>query len=247
MSDAQAPQFSLFRERASLVEKDVVRTDRAQAYFEGEGNGRVEVLRSILITYSSHHSALGYCQGMSDLLAPILVVMGGEEEAFWTFAALMKRMAPNFDSDQSGMHSQLMALRKLVALLDPPLFDYLASVECLNFFFCFRWILIHFKREFAYEDVMRLWEVLWSRHLSDHFHLYVCTAILKRHRRKIMDEQMDFDSLLKFTNDLSGRIDLDATLRDAEALCVYAGAAGVACMPQAPTEAEEGGTSPLPR
>ena len=228
------------------MEKDVVRTDRVQAHFEGEENANVDLLRSILITYSFYNFDLGYCQGMSDLLAPILVVMGEEEEAFWAFASLMERMAPNFNLDQNGMHSQLMALRKLVQLLDPPLYDYLDSVDCLNFFFCFRWILIHFKREFGYEDVMRLWEVLWSRHLSDHFHLYVCTAILKRHRRKIMDEQMEFDSLLKFTNDLSGRIDLEATLRDAEALCVYAGAAGVACMPQPPVEAEEGGTSPPP-
>ena len=44
--------------------------------------------------------------------------------------------------------------------------------------------------EFEYDNVLRLWEVLWSRYLSDHFHLYVCVAILKRHRRKIMDEQV---------------------------------------------------------
>jgi hypothetical protein len=41
-----------------------------------------------------------------------------------------------------------------------------------------------------YDNVLRLWEVLWSRYLSDHFHLYVCVAVLKRHRRKIMDEQV---------------------------------------------------------
>lgn len=29
----------------------------------------------------------------------------------------------------------------------------------LNLFFCFRWILIAFKREFKFGDVIRLWEV----------------------------------------------------------------------------------------
>lgn len=28
-----------------------------------------------------------------------------------------------------------------------------------NFYFCFRWILIHFKREFHFQEIHRLWEV----------------------------------------------------------------------------------------
>ena len=42
---------------------------------------------------------------------------------------------------------------------------------------------------------------------------------------------MDFDTLLKFINELSGHIDLDATLRDAEALCICAGENGAALIP----------------
>ncbi|CAK9185462.1 unnamed protein product [Ilex paraguariensis] len=78
---------------------------------------------------------------------------------------------------------------------------------------------------------MRLWEVLWTHYLSEHLHLYVCVAILKRYGSKIMGEQMDFDTLLKFINELSGCIDLDATLRDAEALCICAGENGAASIP----------------
>lgn len=46
-----------------------------------------------------------------------------------------------------------------------------------------------------------------------------------------MGEQMDFDTLLKFINELSGQIDLDSTLREAEALCICAGENGAACIP----------------
>ena len=52
-------------------------------------------------------------QGMSDLLSPILYIMGDEVDAFWCFAALMDRMASNFHRDQNGMHSQLLSLRKV--------------------------------------------------------------------------------------------------------------------------------------
>ncbi|XP_009593350.1 uncharacterized protein [Nicotiana tomentosiformis] len=120
---------------------------------------------------------------------------------------------------------------QLVELLDNPLHDYFKQKDCLNYFFCFRWVLIQFKREFDLEKTMRLWEVLWTHYLSEHLHLYVCVAILRRYRSKIIGEEMDFDTLLKFINELSGQIDLDATLREAEALFICAGENGEACIP----------------
>lgn len=128
------------------------------------------------------------------------------------------------------MHNQLMALRKLVELLDPQMITFLESRDGINFFFCFRWVLIQFKREFEFDQVLRLWEALWTRHLSDHLHLYVCVAVLEHYRRAIMREEMDFDGILKFCIDLSGKIDLEAALRDAEVLCLFAGQAGQECL-----------------
>ncbi|KDP30256.1 hypothetical protein JCGZ_17038 [Jatropha curcas] len=231
ISPEQAKRFTKFRERKGLVDKDVVRTDRSLPFYDGDDNPNVNVLRDILLTYSFYNFDLGYCQGTSDLLSPILFVMEDESESFWCFVALMERLGPNFNRDQSGMHSQLFALSKLVELLDSPLHNYFKQNDCLNYFFCFRWILIQFKREFEYEKTIRLWEVLWTHYLCEHLHLYACVAILKRYRNKIMGEQMDFDTLLKFINELSGHIDLDAILRDAEALCICAGENGAACVP----------------
>ncbi|KAK4746756.1 hypothetical protein SAY87_025793 [Trapa incisa] len=231
ISAEQAKRFTKFRERKGLIGKDVVRTDRSFPYYEGDDNVNINCLRDILLTYSFYNFDLGYCQGMSDLLSPILFVMEDEAESFWCFVALMERLGPNFNRDQNGMHSQLFALTKLVELLDGPLHNYFKQNDCLNYFFCFRWLLIQFKREFEYESVMCLWEVLWTHHPSEHLHLYLCVAILKRYRDKIMGEQMDFDTLLKFINGLSGQIDLNSIIRDAEALCICAGENGAASIP----------------
>ncbi|MGH0188827.1 UNVERIFIED_CONTAM: hypothetical protein FKN15_031837 [Acipenser sinensis] len=35
----------------------------------------------------------------------------------------------------------------------------LESQDSGYLYFCFRWLLIHFKREFRFQDVLRLWEV----------------------------------------------------------------------------------------
>ncbi|VAI59963.1 unnamed protein product [Triticum turgidum subsp. durum] len=174
-----------------------VRTDRSVPYYEGDDNPNVVVLRDILLTYSFYNFDLGYCQGMSDFLAPILYVMEDESEAFWCFASLMERLGGNFNRDQNGMHAQLLGLSKLVELLDPSLHNYFRQNDCLNYFFCFRWVLIQFKR----------------------------------YRLRIIGEGMDFDTLLKFINELSGQINIDRAIQDAEALCTIAGEAGADCIP----------------
>ncbi|XP_039024321.1 TBC1 domain family member 17-like isoform X1 [Hibiscus syriacus] len=231
ISPEQEKRFTKFRQRKGLIEKDVVRTDRSISFYGEDDHPNLTLLHDVLLTYSFYNFDLGYCQGMNDLLSPILFVMEDESESFWCFATLMERLGPNFNRDQNGMHSQLIALSKLVELLDGPLHEYFKQKDCLNYFICFRWILLQFKRELEFEKTMLLWEVLWTYHSSEHLHLYVCVAILKRYRGKMMEEQMEFDTLLKFINELSGRIDIDAILRDAEALCLCAGENGVSCIP----------------
>ena len=90
---------------------------------------------------------------MSDLVSPILYVLKDEALTFWCFVSLMERMEANFNTDCTGMHAQLAGLRSLVQLVDPQLYAFLDARECLNFFFCYRWLLVHFKREFAFEEV----------------------------------------------------------------------------------------------
>ncbi|KAJ0556639.1 putative Rab-GTPase-TBC domain-containing protein [Helianthus annuus] len=46
--------------------------------------------------------------------------MRDESEAFWCFVSLLERLGPNFNRDQSGMHSQLFALSKVLYLSLPP-------------------------------------------------------------------------------------------------------------------------------
>lgn len=63
--------------------------------------------------------------------------------------------------------------------------------------FCFRWVIILMKREFEFDDVMRLWEVLWTNHLSNNFLVFVCVGILHAHRSNIMAYDLGLDGLLK--------------------------------------------------
>ncbi|KAG0214916.1 GTPase activating protein, partial [Mortierella sp. GBA43] len=139
----------------------------------------------------------GYVQGMSDLLAPVFAVMGDEVMGFWAFVGLMEKTKKNFYRDQVGMQSQLETLGQMIRILDPKLYKHLEKCEALNLFFSFRWLLIWFKREFEWVDIMRLWEVLFSDHLSTQFQLFVALAILDKHRDVMMDHLQGFDEILK--------------------------------------------------
>ena len=155
-------------------------------------------MKDMLLTYNEHNRELGYVQGMSDLLAPIYAVMQDDAIAFWAFVGFMRRMSRNFVRDQSGMRAQLTTLDQLVQLLDPKLYLHLQSADSTNFFFFFRMLLVWYKREFDYPDVLRLWEVLWTDFYTDDFHLFVCLAILERHRLVIMEHLKHFDEVLKY-------------------------------------------------
>ncbi|KAI1342080.1 GTPase-activating protein GYP7 [Xylariaceae sp. FL0016] len=222
-----------WREQKNRIEKDVHRTDRTVPIFEGEDiphpdpdspfaesgtNVHMEQMKDMLLTYNEYNKDLGYVQGMSDLLAPIYAVLQDDAVAFWGFQHFMDRMERNFLRDQSGMRNQLLTLDHLVQSMDPKLYAHLEKADSTNFFFFFRMLLVWYKREFKWMDILHLWEVLWTDYMSSSFHLFVALAILEKHRDVIMTHLQHFDEVLKYVNELAGTMDLDSTLIRAEAL-----------------------------
>ncbi|KAG8217751.1 hypothetical protein J3R82DRAFT_5912 [Butyriboletus roseoflavus] len=186
---------------------------------QSPSNEHIDRMGGILLTYNFYDKDLGYVQGMSDLCAPLYVVLDAEEELiFWCFVEVMNRMGQNFLRDQSGMKKQLSTLQELISVMDPELYRHFEKTEGLNLFFCFRWVLIAFKREFPFCDVLRLWEVLWTDYYSNNFVLFVALAILESHRDMILRYLVEFDEILKYCNELSMTIELDSTLAQAEVL-----------------------------
>ncbi|KAJ5887679.1 GTPase-activating protein GYP7 [Penicillium taxi] len=231
--NSTAEEHENWKEQRNRIEKDVHRTDRTIPLFAGEDtphpdpdspfadvgtNVHLEQMKDMLLTYNEYNPDLGYVQGMSDLLAPLYAVMQDDAVAFWGFVGFMDRMEQNFLRDQSGMRSQLQALDHLVQLMDPQLYLHLQSADSTNFFFFFRMLLVWYKREFEWTDVLRLWETLWTDYFSSSFHLFIALAILEKHRDVIMDHLKHFDEVLKYINELSNTMELVPILTRAESL-----------------------------
>ncbi|CAO3616877.1 unnamed protein product [Cunninghamella blakesleeana] len=212
------------------IDKDIHRTDRTTPFYAKDDlpnpdsimntgtNANLETLKEILCAYNVYNSELGYVQGMSDLLSPLYAVIGDEALAFWAFVGFMERTKSNFRMDQSGMHRQLLTMDNLLQMMDPNLYKHFQHTDSFNLFFCFRWLLVWFKREFSWDDTLTLWEVLWTNYLTDQFHLFVALSILDQHRDVIIDYLNNFDEILKYINDLALTMDVQETLQRSEIL-----------------------------
>ncbi|XP_050540595.1 TBC1 domain family member 15 isoform X2 [Daktulosphaira vitifoliae] len=216
MSSDQMSRFNMYRDRKSLIDKDVYRTDRTLDFYAGDRNDNLVKLHNVLMTYVMYNFDLGYVQGMSDLLSPILVIMNSDEvESFWCFVGFMNRVNTNFELKQTGMKKQLNDLHYLLSTVSPELESHLKKMDSSNMYFCFRWLLVLFKREFVYSDIMQLWEVLWTDMPCSNFHLLICVAILDNERETIINENYGLTEILKHVNNLSERINLDQALTTA--------------------------------
>ncbi|XP_018111440.1 TBC1 domain family member 15 [Xenopus laevis] len=218
VSEEQEKRNSKLRDYRSLIEKDVNRTDRTNKFYEGPDNPGLNLLHDILMTYCMYDFDLGYVQGMSDLLSPVLYVMENEVDAFWCFVSYMDQMHQNFEEQMQGMKLQLVNLSTLLRLLDSGFCSYLESQDSGYLYFCFRWLLIRFKREFNFQDTLRLWEVIWTDLPCQNFHLLICCAILESEKQIIMEQHFGFNEILKHINELSMKLDVNDVLSKAEAI-----------------------------
>uniref|UniRef100_A0A672SSD0 TBC1 domain family member 15 n=1 Tax=Sinocyclocheilus grahami TaxID=75366 RepID=A0A672SSD0_SINGR len=218
VSEEQEMRNSLFRGYRSLIERDVNRTDRHNSFFSGNENPGLALLHDVLMTYCMYNFDLGYVQGMSDLLSPLLFVTQNEVESFWCLTGFMDLVHQNFEESQEAMKQQLLQLSVLLRALDPELCDYLDSQDSGSLCFCFRWLLIWFKREFSFEDILSLWEVLWTRLPCENFHLLMASSILESQKEELIGSNHDFNSILKHINELTMKLDLQSVLCGAEAI-----------------------------
>lgn len=99
---------------------------------------------------------------MSDIASPILAVMDNEAHAFICFCGIMKRLEGNFRPDGQLMSIKFQHLKLLLQYSDPEFYTYLVSKGADDLFFCYRWLLLELKREFAFDDALRMLEVTWS-------------------------------------------------------------------------------------
>ncbi|XP_035210188.1 TBC1 domain family member 16-like isoform X2 [Stegodyphus dumicola] len=200
------------------VEKDVVRTDRSHPFFAGDDNPNIEVMKNILLNYGFYNPKIGYTQGMSDLLAPILVAVQDESEAFWCFVGLMQRTIFVTCPKDFDMDVNLNYLRELFRIMNNKFYLHLRSADALDLLFVHRWILLCFKREFPEAEAMKMWEACWAHYQTDYFHLFICSAIISIYGDDVIAQSLRADEMMVHFSSLAMHMNGDLVLRKARGL-----------------------------
>ncbi|XP_019193853.1 PREDICTED: small G protein signaling modulator 1-like isoform X2 [Ipomoea nil] len=141
---------------------DVFRTDRTLIFYEKQEN--LAKLWDILAVYAWFDKDIGYCQGMSDLCSPMIILLEDEGDAFWCFQHLMRRLRGNFKCTERsvGVEMQLSNLATVTQVIDPKLHKHLETLGGGDYLFAFRMLMVLFRREFSFGDSLFLWEMMWA-------------------------------------------------------------------------------------
>lgn len=140
---------------------DVVRTDSQLEFYEDSKN--MARMSDILAVYAWIDPATGYCQGMSDLLSPFVVLYDDNADAFWCFEMLLRRMRENFQMEgPTGVMKQLQVLWKILERTDAVLFEHLSVIGAESLHFAFRMLLVLFRRELSFSEALFMWEMMWA-------------------------------------------------------------------------------------
>ncbi|CAA0833280.1 Ypt/Rab-GAP domain of gyp1p superfamily protein [Striga hermonthica] len=140
---------------------DVVRTDSHLEFYEDTKN--LARMSDILAVYAWVDPATGYCQGMSDLLSPFIVLFEDNADAFWCFEMLLRRMRENFKMEgPTGVMKQLQALWHILELTDREMFSHLSHIGAQSLHFAFRMLLVLFRRELSFNEALCMWEMIWA-------------------------------------------------------------------------------------
>ncbi|KAL2550824.1 Ypt/Rab-GAP domain of gyp1p superfamily protein [Forsythia ovata] len=197
-------------------------------------------LVAILEAYAVYDPEIGYCQGMSDLLSPIITVMTEDHEAFWCFVAFMKKARHNFRLDEEGIRRQLNIVSKIIKFKDSHLFRHLEKLQAEDCFFVYRMVVVLFRRELSFEQTLCLWEIMWADQAAiragigksawsrirqrapptEDLLLYAIAASVLQRRKLIIEKYNSMDEILKECNAMAGHLDVWKLLDDAHNLVV---------------------------
>ncbi|XP_039142616.1 TBC domain-containing protein C1952.17c-like [Dioscorea cayenensis subsp. rotundata] len=196
------------------IDRDLPRTHPDMKFFSGDsslGKSNQKAMKDILFLFAKLNPAIGYVQGMNEVLAPLYFVCrtdfdeqnapNVEADCFACFVRLMFDSVNHFcqqlDNSSMGIHSTLHQLSELLRTNDQELWQHLMITCKLNpQFYAFRWITLLLTQEFDFDCIIRLWDSLLSNPLGvQELLLRVCCAMLLYLRHELLTG--DFTSNLK--------------------------------------------------
>ncbi|XP_015905573.1 USP6 N-terminal-like protein [Parasteatoda tepidariorum] len=179
------------------IDLDVNRTYRNHIMFRERYSVKQQALFNVLAAYSVYNMEIGYCQGMSQIAALLLMYMN-EEDSFWALSRIMS-------DDKHAMHGffipgfpKLQRFQehhdKILTCLISKLKKHLDKYEIHTSLYTLKWFFQCFLDRVPFTLTLRLWDIYIYEGES------VLTAmsytLLKLHRKTLL--KMNMEELVEF-------------------------------------------------
>ncbi|XP_029471094.1 USP6 N-terminal-like protein isoform X2 [Rhinatrema bivittatum] len=179
------------------IDLDVNRTFRDHIMFRDRYGVKQQSLFHVLAAYSLYNTEVGYCQGMSQITALLLMYMN-EEDAFWALVKLLS-------GPKHAMHGffvpgfpKLMRFQehhdKIFKKFMPKLKQHLDSQELHTSLYTMKWFFQCFLDRTPFPLNLRIWDIYVLE--GDRILTAMSYTILKLHKKYLM--KLAMEELIEF-------------------------------------------------
>ncbi|GAA5978730.1 hypothetical protein JCM5350_002497 [Sporobolomyces pararoseus] len=167
------------------IDMDCHRTFPTNVFFAGNGPG-VAKLRNVLVAYSRRNPKIGYCQGMNNLVATLLLTHPAEEDAFWVLVCIVENILPSdyYTSHLLVSRADQQVLNDLVSRILPTIAEHLEEQGVELSAISFGWFLSLFTDVLPIQTLLRVWDLFFIHGTVLLFR--VALSILKLHETDLL-------------------------------------------------------------
>ncbi|KAI1301507.1 USP6 N-terminal-like protein [Halotydeus destructor] len=197
------------------IDLDINRTFRNNLMFKDRYGTKQQELFRVLVAYSVYNSEIGYCQGMSQIAALLLMYVSEEEDAFWALDRLMSHdryamhgfFIPGFPKLTRFAKHHDLVLKKYL----PRVYKHFKKFDIDSTLYTLKWFFQCFLDRVPFSLTLRIWD---SFMLEGEL-ILTCMSytLLKLHKNSILRKQME--ELIPF---LQIELEKDFGYRDDDAI-----------------------------
>ncbi|XP_035673748.1 TBC1 domain family member 2B-like [Branchiostoma floridae] len=185
-----------FNPAGKQIELDLMRTLPHNVHYGSMESEGIQKLRRVLVAYSWHNPAIGYCQGLNRIVAIALLFMT-EEDAFWCLVAIVEHIMPQdyFSKTLAGSQVDQRVFKDLLKEKLPHLSSHLDNYNVDLSLATFNWFLTIFVDGIPTDTMLRIWDAFLYEGSKVLFRYAL--AFFKASEEAIL-QQKDYMSIFKF-------------------------------------------------
>ncbi|KAK1789339.1 hypothetical protein P4O66_015278, partial [Electrophorus voltai] len=145
------------------IQLDLHRTLTTNRHFCSPSSPQLRQLRRVLLAFSWHNPAVGYCQGLNRLAAIALLVLQSEEEAFWCLLAIVQFLVPQdyYTKTLLGSQADQRVFKDFMAEKMPRLVAHLEVHSVDVSLITFNWFLVVFVESLPSDILLKVWDAFF--------------------------------------------------------------------------------------